>query len=262
MSQGSPLELTLATPRLRLVAQEASWDTVVFGVPVVQVQALELFNPNGAAADYAAFQDWLDVERVGIVSCRLAHDRLREAMFLEANGFRFVEMVLHPRLDRLRQLSFLPDDLRIAPATEADLGELQDIAERAFTHERYQMDPRLDPRLGGQRYGRWIHNSLHHPVQRLLKVLDGERLVGLFIVEKRADLSAYWHLTAIAPQWQGRGYGRRVWRAMLHRHHTEGCDAVTTTISARNTPVLNLYAELNFRFLPPEMTFHWVRAAE
>ena len=34
-------------------------------------------------------------------------------------------------------------------------------------------------------------------------------------------------------------------------------EKVETTIAARNTPVLNLYSKLNFRFHEPEMTFHW-----
>jgi RimJ/RimL family protein N-acetyltransferase len=179
-------------------------------------------------------------------------------MFLEAQGFRFIEMVLHPRLAGLSALALPEDDLQIVPADAADLPGLVAIAEHAFIHERYHVDPRLDPRLGDRRYGRWVRSSLAHPTQRLLKVLDAERLIALFLVEKRTDGSAYWHLTAIAPSWQGQGYGRRVWQAMLRRHQVEGCESVTTTISARNTPVLNLYAQLGFRFLPPEMTFHWI----
>jgi hypothetical protein len=46
---------------------------------------------------------------------------------------------------------------------------------------------------------------------------------------------------------------------MLARHLGEGVGKVSTTIAARNVPVLNLYSSLRFRFAPPEMTFHWVR---
>ncbi|MBK8535842.1 MAG: hypothetical protein IPL59_12375 [Candidatus Competibacteraceae bacterium] len=49
---------------------------------------------------------------------------------------------------------------------------------------------------------------------------------------------------------------------MLRYHQERGQDVVMTTISARNVSVLNLYTKLNFRFLPPEMTFHWVRGDE
>lgn len=145
---------------------------------------------------------------------------------------------------------------------EVDLPIVQDIAERAFGHERYHIDPRLDPNLGNRRYGYWVKNSLDHPNQRLLKIMEDQHIVALFIVESREDQSVYWHLTAISPQWQGQGYGQRVWYAMLRYHQERGQDTVMTTISARNVSVLNLYAKMNFRFLPPEMTFHWVRGDE
>jgi hypothetical protein len=40
---------------------------------------------------------WIS-ERFDIVACRLPHDHLRESMFLEATGFRPIEMKLHPFL--------------------------------------------------------------------------------------------------------------------------------------------------------------------
>lgn len=259
MTHVRPLEFRLDTPRLRLSAQEAPWDSAIYGMPVVQIEDIEVLDQDGAVSDYPHYATWIDAEQVGIVSCRLAHDRLRDSMFLEEHGFRFIEMVLHPRRDSLQATQIPADELLIAPAAEADLRALQDIADHAFGYERYHLDPRLDPRQGDQRYSRWVRNSLHHKSQRLIKVSDGERLIALFIVEIRSDKSVYWHLTSIAPQWQGQGYGRRVWRAMLRYHQVEGCQSVATTISARNTPVLNLYAQLQFRFTPPEMTFHWVR---
>jgi RimJ/RimL family protein N-acetyltransferase len=39
----------------------------------------------------------------------------------------------------------------------------------------------------------------------------------------------------------------------------QGARSIRTTISARNTAVMNLYARLGFRFSAPDMTFHWVR---
>jgi RimJ/RimL family protein N-acetyltransferase len=251
--------LELSAPGLRLTAAVVPWDTEVFGFPVAQIYTLEVTDPLLCATEaYQGFQAWLDTNQVRVASCRLPHDRLRESMFLEAQGFRFVEMVLHPRIEALGGLEIPVDCITIVPAQEADLAALQGIAERAFSHERYHLDPRLESYLADLRYGRWVRNSLNHPRQRLLKVLDGERLVACFIVEARKKGEVYWHLTAVSPEYQGQGYGRRVWQAMLRRHGEEGFESVTTTISARNVAVLNLYARLSFRFLPPEMTFHWV----
>lgn len=257
------LEFKLETPRLRLSAEEASWDSLAFGVPVVQIKTIEVLNEEDAILlDFKHYSHWVEDEKIGIVSCRLPHDRLRDSMFLEARGFRFVEMVLHPRLENLKNRKFPIDDLLIVPAEKADLAELQDMAERAFSFERYHIDPRLSPKFGDLRYGNWIRNSLNHQAQRLLKVLDRGRLVAFFIIEIRSDQSSYWHLTAIAPEWQGKGYGQRVWLKMLAYCREQGSQYVSTTISARNTPVLNLYSKLQFRFSPPEMTFHWTRGVE
>ena len=257
-----PTHLEISTSNLKLTSSLVPWDTEIFGFPVAQIHHLEVADFLFAVDEYCKFQEWLDINQIRIVSCRLPHNQLRESMFLESKGFRFLEMVLHPKIEGLGYLDIPEDHLVITPALESDLPAIQDIAEQAFGHERYHVDPRLDPRLGNIRYGRWVRNSLHHPWQRLLKIMDGEHIVALFIIESRENRSVYWHLTAISPSWQGRGYGQRVWRAMLRHHQEEEQDCVMTTISARNIAVLNLYAKLDFRFLPPEMTFHWVRSEE
>jgi RimJ/RimL family protein N-acetyltransferase len=246
----------------RLVAGLVPWDTEVFGFPVAQIHDLRIQDSAESADGWRSFEDWRIANGIGIVSCRLAMDRLRESFQLEARGFRFIEVVLHPRRVTLDDLPPQNAGLGIVPATEADLPGLTGIAERAFRHERYHVDPRLDPRLGELRYARWVRTSLEHPSQQLLKVTDGERLIGFFVIERQEGGAVYWHLNAIAPECQGQGYGRRAWQAMLHRHRDEGAACITTTISVRNLAVQNLYAQLGFRFLPPEMTFHWVRGDE
>jgi ribosomal protein S18 acetylase RimI-like enzyme len=88
---------------------------------------------------------------------------------------------------------------------------------------------------------------------------DGRgRVAGFFIVEDLADGSAYWHLTAVSPTHQGRGWGRRLWASMIRRHAAAGRRSVRTTIAARNLAVVNLYAGLGWRFEDCQMTFHWM----
>ena len=84
-------------------------------------------------------------------------------------------------------------------------------------------------------------------------------MAGFFIVEERPDGSVYWHLTAIAPASQGKGIGKRLWSAMVRRCVDSGASRIETTISAHNTPVMNIYAGLGFRFGSPRLTLHWVR---
>lgn len=251
--------LELDSGGLRLKAELVPWDSEALGFPVAQISNILVNDSSSANGSYQEFQCWLNACGVGVVSCRLPHEFLRESMFLESQGFRFVEMVMHPALAIPPVYEPPAGNLKVEPAVDADLPELRRIAERAFSHERFHVDPRIDRRLGDERYARWVVACRAHPRQRLLKVTREGEAIALFIVEAIADRSILWQLTAVSPEWQGRGYGRQAWRAMLHHHSLEGMQRVSTTVSVRNVAALNLYSVLGFRFLPPEMTFHWVR---
>jgi len=251
----------LETGALSLAYFHVPWDSEIFGFPVAQIAEMRVSNPVLARTDLAPFQAWLEQEAIQLASCRLPHDGLRESILLEQVGFRFVEMVLHPHLADLQAFPCSPQGLDVTLADSADLPAIEAIATQAFGYERFHADPRLDRSLADRRYLVWVHNSHEHPTQRLYKICDGADLVGFFVTENKPDVLCYWHLTAISPAFQGRGYGKRVWREMLHFHQQEGMTQIGTTIAARNTPVLNLYASLGFRFQPPEMTLHWLRDA-
>jgi len=251
---------TLESSHLKLVARHTPWDTECFGFPVAQIDILNCRKSINSSGAMQPFLHWLNVHSIRLVSCRLPYDCLVEAMLLENFGFRFVETVLHPYLE-LRNNEFQNEGgITIETAVPADIAALETIATTAFKHGRIHADLRLGPALGNLRYGRWVKNSLSHPSQRLLKVINHEgRIVGLFITEAYSDQSVYWHLTAISAECSGLGYGWRAWRAMLAHHTHENMCSVRTTITAGNVPVLNLYSKLGFRFLPPEITFHWLR---
>ena len=252
----------LATPGLSLKWAEAPWDTAVLGYPVLQISELKLHGPS-AAEDLSRFEMARDRLGAGLVSCRLPHECLRESFLLETRGFRFIEMAYMPELANLRdRILHGETGLGIRPAEEGDLPALLHIAGTAFQSERFHMDPRLDAGLGDERYRRWVQSSFSHPRQRLYAVSDQGELVAFFIIEMLPDGTCYWHLNAVAPDKQGRGYGRRAWLAMLGQARAAGAQRVRTCIVARNHRVLNLYARLDFRFPPPLMTFHWVRAAQ
>ncbi len=247
------------TPALQLSWSEAPWDSVLFGAPVLQISALAL-RDAGAADDIDTFVRARDRAGALLVSCRLRHDQLAESMLLEQIGFRFIEMLYQPERE-LTALAAASHGLQVCRATADDMPEILDAAGSAFGNERFHMDPRLSSAIGDIRYQNWVRSSLEHPVQRLHALRDGDTLVAFFVTEMRADGTCYWHLTAVAPGLQGRGYGRRAWEAMLEQARSEGASRVQTCIVARNHRVLNLYARLGFRFPPPLMTLHWVRPA-
>jgi len=149
--------------------------------------------------------------------------------------------------------------LSIRAATQEDLPAVIEMAGQAFVNERFHVDPRLPSALGDLRYQNWVRSSVGHAVQQLHVVHDSGVLVAFFVIEILSDGCCYWHLNAIAPGLQGRGYGRRAWLAMIAQAWANGAGRIKTTIVVRNNRVLNLYSGLGFRFSRPAMTFHWVR---
>ena len=235
-----------------------SWDSDAFGFPVASIDRIIL----GAESDNVSLLRAMESWRLGIgarlMSCRLDHRQLKESMALEAIGFRFVEYVLRPRL-QLRAAAAEPDpDIWVGPAVTREVDEVAAIAERSFETGRFAVDWRVPPHLSGRRYAAWVRSSIGHPSQRLHVARVGSEVVGFFITEADTHGGVYWHLTAVAPRWQGKGIGRRLWESMLRLHGAEGANAVETRISGHNPRVLNLYAKLGFSFQAPEMTLHWV----
>ena len=235
------------------------WDSEIFGFPVAQISRVELAEDAQPAELLDAFEAWCVSHKVRLVSSRLDHMQLRESMALEELGFRFVETVYRPRLDAFGSVAAPRHDIQVAEATPADVAVIEEIAYTSFTTGRFLLDHRLPSELSKRRYSTWVRTSSESPRQTVLKAEVGGNLVGFFIVEHRPDQSVYWHLTAIAPKWQGKGMGMSLWQTMLLRHRAEGASFVETTISGHNLPIINLYARLGFSFGSAQMTFHWVR---
>lgn len=245
----------LASDVLNLEARRIPWDSELLGYPVAEIVSMKLGSIGEPQGYFEQFNNWILEFGYGMISCRLSHERLSEAALLECNKFRFIETVLHPFIPNLQERIIGDHDVVVCLADAKDLASIGIIASSAFSYERFHVDPCLNIDIGNARYRRWVENSPRGNAQKLLKAtLDG-KIIGFFLVEYRNEL-VYWHLTALDPELKGKGLGTRVWAAMMAQHKDDGFQHILTTISARNVPVLNLYSKLNFRFRPPEMTFH------
>jgi ribosomal protein S18 acetylase RimI-like enzyme len=250
---------TIERGATRLDCFEVPWDAATFGFPVAEIRSMTIGDPTTADSVLAAFDDWCDRRRIQLVSCRLPSLSLRESMALESLGFRFVEMVYSPEFE-LEQVIEMPDRaISIAIADDSDRERIEAIAFDAFSTGRFLLDFRLPPEMSRRRYANWVRMSMAGDQQTVVKAVHGKEIVGFFIVEPQADRHVYWHLTAVAPAWQGKGFGLSLWRAMLLRHRAEGAGTVVTTISGHNTAALNLYSRLGFRLRDARATFHWLR---
>jgi len=238
-------------------ARPVPWDTQIFGFRVASIDNLALVDEASSHEVLNALDSWTHSNRVVLTTCRLPSANLGESMKLEGRGFHFIETVLHPFIEIDAQLRADATGISIAHAAPADVDRLADFATRSFGFERYHADPRIDSGAANARYGHWIVDAWERASATLLKAVDNTTgdICGFFLTSTTTP-HVHWLLTAIDPVRRGEGLGKRVWSAMLDYHLERQIETVTTTISAQNVPVMNLYASLGFRYLPPEMTFH------
>ena len=159
---------SIRTPALSLDYYLVPWDTEILGRPVAQIADVVVTSPIQAARDYRLFLDWCTGQAIALCACRLPADRLSDSMFLEEQGFRFIELNYLPRLSRLQELSFSDEGVHISQAEPGDREVLEGMAGQVFRDQRFHQDPLIDPSLGHHRYQVWMANAFTHPKQRVL----------------------------------------------------------------------------------------------
>lgn len=253
--------LSLDTAALHCSYFEVPWDTEIFGSPVAQIEGLEIRQLDAALDSFARYEDWAAARGIALAVCKLEAGRIAEIGWLQQRGFRWIETMYYPRLGDLQSSPVpLPDGaLALRPMRPDELPQVQAIAAEAFVTSRFFIDPHICRVRGAARYATWVRNSAGDPAQQVLVAeLQGD-IAGFFIVQERdqdGQRHAYWHLTAVAKAFQGRGMGRRLWRAVMAWHRERGCVSLGTAISGHNLPVLGLYGQLGFRFARAEATLH------
>lgn len=252
----------LNTKNIELTTSLVKWDSDIFGINIAQINKIKIQSDNKELIDndFSHLLKWIKENSIDFISCRLSDTQLKESFLLEEYNFKFIEMVLHPTFSNLKNINIEDQTLHITEVYEKnDLEEIKLIAMNTFRYERFHIDPRIGANLGGVRYSNWVNNVFYNNSnQKLLKISEGNQIIGFFIIENLDSETIYWHLTGISDSLKSKGYGTRVWKSMLKYHQINNISKVKTTISARNIHVLNLYSKLNFRFDNSEMTFHYL----
>lgn len=244
------------SPALDLTYHLTPWDEAAFRGSTAAISSICVRTERDADPAFGVFYDWCMRNAIRLVSCRLAQGRLKECGFLEARGFRFIELNYRPRLRGLAGFS-ADADIDISPADESDQPEICDFAGRIFQSGRLHVDPMVGSEIGNRRYALWAANAFRHPCQQVLKCQIRGQTVAFMVVEQPTAASRFWSLVGLAPGLTGKGLGRRIWTTMLAFHHREGVEEVSTSISSHNVAIHNLYVALDFHFPAPDITLHW-----
>ncbi|HZJ16332.1 MAG TPA: hypothetical protein VFD27_14855 [Chthoniobacteraceae bacterium] len=235
------------------------WDTEIFGFPVAQMTIESDLDVVAAAPEFAAtLKAFADARDIALVATRIPVSKPAVVATLCGIGFQVVDHAIEARLPRLQRCKLPTSRGDLRAATAKDLAEIERIAASAFQFGRYHTDGKFPRALADWRYQWWVRRAFETQSEtNILFVLEmNTRVTGFFHVSVK-DTLAELQLGAIDIAKEHGLLGHRLYTATITELQTRGLREVTAQSSATNTGVLNLYAELGFRFAHPEVILHW-----
>jgi ribosomal protein S18 acetylase RimI-like enzyme len=209
------------------------WDRIAFGVDTFEAE-----EPTEAALAAAR-------SRPGHYTARVRP--LASTAQLDAHGFYYCDTLIEPYCERER---FRPARHSSASiATAPDAAATLAACHGAFDHGRFHRDFNIPRRLADVRYDNWIRQLLAQG--KVLGLNWNGRQAGFFAVEGSRAV-----LHAVDAEHRGRGLAKFLWSAALDYLFEQGCAEVSSSISAANLPVMNLYGGLGFRFRNATDIYH------
>ncbi|RMH59766.1 MAG: GNAT family N-acetyltransferase [Zetaproteobacteria bacterium] len=210
------------------------WDTEVFGLP-----CYEIVRPDNEALHFATKHPGHYTIKVDPLSGSKAR--------LHQHGFYYVDTLIEPHCTADRLVHFRHTRCRFGK--QVTLEELAPLCEQSFLHGRFHRDFNIPSQAADLRYQRWLE-----------QMFDEGEVFGLYFERALAGFIACrgGHLTlhALAREWRGRGLAKYFWSAVCAHLFEQGVEVVRSSISAANLPVLNVYAQLGFRFADAKDVYH------
>ncbi len=213
--------------------KETPWDAATLGIPTYEI------------TDFS--EEDLDIAGRTRGHYTIRVDPLSDKRMLHAYGFYYCDTLIEPYCSSDRFRFFERKDIHVSP--KASFRELLGICHGAFSHGRFHKDFNLDRNLADKRYDKWLES------------LEREgKTMGLYHDATLAGFIAYSGnclvLHAIGDQYRGRGLGKYFWSAACRDIFSQGAMEITSSISASNLAVVNLYASLGFRFRKTVDVYH------
>lgn len=191
---------------------------------------------------------------------------------LERRGFLLVDTLLDYVFDFPRAglpvSSPLPPDVRVRPATPADLDGLLEISRRAFADHsgRFHSDERISRACAVRVYEEWIRSCMEGWADWVLAAECGGALAGYSAwkrpseIERRYGIAlGHYSIGAVDPGHAGRGLFRALTLEGMRLLAGEA-QRIEGPTHATNVPVQRAYAALGWRVADARHGFHrWSR---
>jgi L-amino acid N-acyltransferase YncA len=240
------------------------WDAEMYGFPFYELGCGDL-PPELLDKHLSPWLRSLPVDRACLVYSRIPPRAVAVSRVLTNCGFYPVETTIdiYLPLSRLTPIvSHQSKQLRLRPATEADLPQMITIAGSAFCNDRLHLDPNLPPEKADLRYAHWIETGYRagEPVF-VLEDTRNAQVIGFFHLRETAPNTIDLSLAAIDNDYQKTAAGVLMYQTTLVECQTRGYQMAITRISLNNTNVVNLLMRLGFAVRSAVTTLHWFQPA-
>lgn len=209
------------------------WDRQAFGV-----DTFEILTPDEKTLEQIAGHP-------GHYTVKI--DPLDSKKLLHEHNFYYCDTLLQPYADRASIKLYHHD--KVTSETPGEIDELLDIADGVFKHGRFHRDFMINRHSADLRYSNWLRQM--HAQGETLSLFFEDQLAAFF-----ACLGSHIALHAVSIEFQGKGLAKFLWSTACNQLFDAGHQQLTSSVSAANTAVVNLYASLGFRFHKPQDIYH------
>lgn len=248
-------ELLSGTNGNSMVTSHSSWDSTAFQRNVHLLQELTIKDYSTFESEAHSALGDLASEGVALLTGRISSTRTQDIDLLQRVGFHVVETTFSPVFSG-DPSDTCDSEFAVRASTGDELEEIMGVAREAFTVSRFHNDPRIPNEMANLRFENWVKNAACSDSQELLSIVNTSNELVAFFIAETSNGEAYWHLTAIAKAFRGRGLATDVWQSVMRAQSELGVKSFRTTISGANMPVVNLYPRLGFRLENPQTSLH------
>jgi len=208
------------------------WDSTAFGIPTFEIDSYDEATLKEATS------------KPGHYTVRV--DPLADKRLLHRYNFYYCDTLIEPFVSPERYRPAINPEVSMKPAS---LDEILPMCEQNFMFGRFHRDFNLNSEKADDRYKQWTKQLFDRNVVR--KFLWRGNCIGFIAMEENAMI-----LHAMHRAYQGQGLAKGCWSLACDYLFAEGHHEITSSVSAANLAVVNLYASLGFRFYNARDIYH------
>ena len=178
-----------------------------------------------------------------------------------AGGFYVVETLVTYRHDLRDAPAEMPESAewltKLEPSS-ADACDVGEIGRIAFRFDRFHRDSNIDDAVADLIKQQWsLNNIIGRAAGSVIVRSDKGRIVGFCEVVDGTNGLAI-DLLAVHPQWQRRGFARKLMEGALHiLSRRKSAKALRVGTASTNTASMSLYKAMGCKEEGREVTLHW-----